>query len=57
MGTALASLKNRFSEIVRNARTSARMLCSHVWGLPALDRTSRAHSLIVYTPAMVANLA
>ena len=57
MRSALASLKNRFSKTVRNARTSAKMVCSHVWGLTAFDRTSRAHSLTVCLPARASNLA
>src|SRR6266851_3835416 len=40
-----------FSRMVRNASTSARTVCSLAFGLVALCRTSRAHSLIVCSPA------
>src|SRR2546425_8022465 len=46
-----------FSRMVRSANTSARTVCSPVFGLVALSRTSRAHSLIVCVPARASNCA
>src|SRR5712692_7221737 len=46
-----------FSRIVRNAKTSARTVCSPGLGFVALRRTSRAHSLIVCSPAEASNCA
>ena len=57
MGSALASLNNRFSRTVRNARTSARMVCLHVWGLAAFNKTSCVRSLIVCSSARASDLA
>src|SRR5216684_2353078 len=44
-----------FSRIVRRAKTSARTVCSAESGLDAFSRTSRAHSLIVCSPARASN--
>src|SRR5712691_4909351 len=49
--------KWRFSRIVRSAKTSARTVWSPAFGLVALSRTSRAHSLIVCPPARASNRA
>src|SRR6266481_8676207 len=46
-----------FSRMVRSANTSARTVCSPVFGLVALSRTSRAHSLMVCSPARASNRA
>src|SRR6266567_8121200 len=46
-----------FSRMVRNAKTSARTVCSPAFGLVALSKTSRAHSLIVCSPARASNCA
>src|SRR6202521_5139815 len=46
-----------FSRIVRSAKTSARTVCSPELGFVALRRTSRAHSLIVCSPAEASNCA
>src|SRR6266699_1825216 len=46
-----------FSRMVRNAKTSARTVCSPAFGLVALSRTSRAHSLMVCPPARASNCA
>src|SRR6266481_6043812 len=46
-----------FSRTVRNAKTSARTVCSPAFGLVALSRTSRAHSLMVCSPARASNCA
>jgi len=43
--------------MVRSAKTSARTACSPAFGLVALSRTSRAHSLIVCSPARASNCA
>src|SRR6266404_5586122 len=49
--------KWRFSRIVRSAKTSARTVCSAESGLVAFSRMSRAHSLIVCSPARASNRA
>src|SRR6266851_1551570 len=46
-----------FSRMVRNANTSARTVCSPGLGFVAFSRTSRAHSLIVCSPAEASNWA
>src|SRR6267378_4036025 len=46
-----------FSRIVRRAKTSARTVCSLALGLVAFSKTSRAHSLIVCSPAEASNCA
>src|SRR5258708_32927131 len=46
-----------FSRMVRSANTSARTVCSPVFGLVALSRTSRTHSLMVCSPARASNRA
>src|SRR5437879_5701342 len=46
-----------FSRIVRKAKTSARTVCSLALGLVAFSKTSRAHSLIVCSPAEASNCA
>src|SRR6266852_2642678 len=45
------------SRIVRRAKTSARTVCSLALGLVAFSNTSRAHSLIVCSPADASNCA
>src|SRR5260370_449303 len=49
--------KCRFSKIVRSAKTSARTLCSPALGFVAFNRASRAHSLMVCSPAEPSNCA
>src|SRR6266705_5479947 len=46
-----------FSRIVRRAKSSARTVCSPALGFVAFSRTSRAHSLIVCSPAKASNWA
>src|SRR6266705_2787598 len=49
--------KCMFSRIVRRAKSSARTVCSPALGFVAFSRTSRAHSLIVCSPAKASNWA